>query len=133
MDVVSKNKRSYMMSRISSVNTKPELLVRKMLKSLNIPLRFHSKNLPGKPDVVVNKKKVAIFINGCFWHNHNCKNGKMPASNKRFWKNKLENNKRRDRCSESKLRRMGWHVYKVWECRLESGTKRIIKKMSKLT
>ena len=131
MDVVSKKKRSYMMSRIRSVDTKPELFVRKMLRLLNVPLRFHEKKLPGKPDIAIIKKKVAIFVNGCFWHNHNCKNGKMPASNKKFWKKKLENNVRRDRLSESRLRRKGWRVYKVWECRLEAGAKRIMKRISK--
>ena len=132
MDLVSKEKRSYIMSRIRSVNTKPEIRVRKMLKVLDIPLRFHSKNLPGKPDIVINKKNIAIFVNGCFWHNHNCKNGKIPANNRKFWKQKIERNIQRDYSSESKLRRMGWHVYKVWECKLESGAKRIMKRISKI-
>lgn len=84
------------MSKISSKDTKPEILVRKFLFSKGFRYRINVKTLPGKPDIVLPKYKTIIFVNGCFWHGHNCKKGKLPSSNTDFWKEKISNNKSRD-------------------------------------
>ena len=95
-DIFSQTKRSDIMSKISSKDTKPEILVRKFLFSKGFRYRINVKTLPGKPDIVLPKYKTIIFVNGCFWHGHNCKKGKLPSSNTDFWKEKISNNKSRD-------------------------------------
>ena len=85
-DIFSQTKRSDIMSKISSKDTKPEILVRKFLFSKGFRYRINVKTLPGKPDIVLPKYKTIIFVNGCFWHGHNCKKGKLPSSNTDFWK-----------------------------------------------
>ena len=93
-DIFSQTKRSDIMSKISSKDTKPEILVRKFLFSKGFRYRINVKTLPGKPDIVLPKYKTIIFVNGCFWHGHNCKEGKLPSSNTDFWKEKISNNNR---------------------------------------
>ena len=87
-DIISPPKRSDIMSKIRGKNTKPEILVRKFLFSQGFRYRLNVKTLPGKPDIVLPKYKTVIFINGCFWHGHNCKKGKLPSSNIDFWRKK---------------------------------------------
>ena len=86
MDIVSKKKRSEIMSKIRSKNTKPEMTVRKYLSSKGYRYRLHDKKLPGKPDIVLKKKKIAIQVRGCFWHGHNCKLAHYPKTNRKYWK-----------------------------------------------
>ena len=86
MDIYSPKKRSEIMSKISGKNTKPELIIRKLVHSKGYRFRIHKSNLPGKPDLVLSKYKKVIFVNGCFWHNHkNCRRSILPATNKKFW------------------------------------------------
>ena len=119
-DIVSKEKRSYMMSRIHSKNTKPELIVRKYLFHRGFRYRVNVKKLPGSPDIVFEKYKTIIFINGCFWHVHEgCKYFKWPDSNVEFWKNKLTENRRRDVVKIQALKELDWKVIVVWECELK--------------
>ena len=93
MDNLTKKQRHLCMSRIKSKDTKPELVVRKILNRHKIRYSLHSKRLPGKPDIVVSKKRKVIFINGCFWHQHKgCKRQALPKSNKKYWLKKLKNN-----------------------------------------
>jgi DNA mismatch endonuclease (patch repair protein) len=113
-----KNKRSYIMSRIKSKNTKPEKYVENFLKKRKVRYNKQCK-LPGKPDFFIKKLNRAIFVNGCFWHMHKCYKFKMPKSNVVFWKNKLKTNKKRDIKNCNKLRNMGIKVLNVWECNLE--------------
>jgi DNA mismatch endonuclease (patch repair protein) len=110
--------RSAIMSRIRSKDTKPELLVRKALHQLGFRFRLHVSHLPGRPDIVLPKYQTIIQIKGCFWHGHTCRGGRIPKSNRAYWIPKLLQNRERDRSNERKLRRLGWSVHSVWECRL---------------
>ncbi|AMO67334.1 MULTISPECIES: very short patch repair endonuclease [Spongiibacteraceae] len=118
-DVVSPKKRSEMMSGIRGKNTKPELIVRQELHRRGFRYRLHHKGLPGKPDLVFPKYKTVIFVNGCFWHGHNCKLFKWPKSNPQFWKEKISGNQVRDEKQRKALEEGGWQVITVWECSLK--------------
>lgn len=120
MDVWSKAKRSEVMSKIRSENTKPEVTLRKALFAKGYRYRLHKKNLPGKPDIVFLKYKTAIFIHGCFWHYHKeCREGRIPSTNSRFWETKLSKNIIRDEKNRQSLLDNGWNVIIVWECEIE--------------
>lgn len=117
VDVVSPEIRSRMMSGIQGKNTKPELLVRKLLFAAGYRFRLHRRDLPGSPDIVLPGRKVAIFVHGCFWHLHDgCRFAKLPATRTEFWRAKLNGNNDRDRQAVIKLNSMGWRVLWVWEC-----------------
>jgi DNA mismatch endonuclease (patch repair protein) len=117
MDNLTKEQRALCMSHIKSKNTKPELIVRKILSKLGIRYLLHSSKLPGKPDIMISKKKTIIFINGCFWHQHkNCKKQALPATNKDYWEKKLKRNVEKQRRDIRALRALGWEVHKIWEC-----------------
>lgn len=119
-DVFSKEFRSQIMAKISSKNTKPELIVRKILHSKGYRFRLHRKDLPGNPDIVLPKHKKIIFVHGCFWHNHNCKFGNhIPKTNTEYWEKKLKNNSIRDKINIEKLISLGWKVLIIWECTLK--------------
>lgn len=121
MDIVTKEKRSRMMSGIKGKNTKPELLLRSALHKLGFRFRIQRKDLPGKPDIVLSKYKTIIFVHGCFWHRHpGCKYAYTPKSNIEFWTNKLEGNAIRDRLTEKSLEEMGWRIIIVWECEVKA-------------
>jgi len=128
-DVFSKKKRSEVMSLIRSKNTKPELYVRSFLHKKGYRFRLHQNNLPGKPDIVLKRHKVVINVNGCFWHQHNCGKSNIPKSNRKFWLNKFKNNKKRDRLNTLKLRKLGWKVYKIWECKVNKQTQSLVKNL----
>jgi len=116
-DHLSKIKRSWNMAQIRAKNTAPEKLVRSFLHNMGYRFRLHRKDLPGKPDIVLPKYKKIIFVHGCFWHQHKgCKRATMPKSNKRYWKNKLENNIKKDIINRNELKRLGWEVLIIWEC-----------------
>jgi DNA mismatch endonuclease (patch repair protein) len=113
------------MSRIGSADTKPEMLVRKFLFSKGFRFRLHSKNLPGKPDIVLKKYRAVIFVNGCFWHNHvGCRYAKIPDSNRDYWLPKLQRNKERDEEERNALLALGWRVLIVWECAIKTKASR---------
>lgn len=115
---MSKEMRSKIMRSIKSKNTKPELAVRKLLTKMGYRYRLHRKDLPGKPDIAFIGRKKVIFVHGCFWHGHEgCPIAHTP--NIEFWKQKLSNNKQRDRHALDELRRLGWKVLIVWECDLK--------------
>lgn len=117
MDVFSKEKRSQIMSRVSGKNTKPELVVRSLLHKMGYRFRLHRKNLPGKPDITLQKYKKVIFVHGCFWHGHtDCPRSKRPTTNKKFWREKLDKNRERDKASVNNLKELGWDVLVVWTC-----------------
>lgn len=107
------------MSAISGKNTKPEILVRKALHRAGLRFRIHVANLPGKPDIVLAKRKVVIFVNGCYWHRHEkCSFAYMPKSNSEFWAEKFQKTISRDLAKKTELERLGWSVIVVWECDL---------------
>lgn len=116
VDVVDPSTRSRMMSGIRGKNTKPELLVRKRLHAAGFRFRIHAENLPGRPDVVLPKYRVAIFVHGCFWHGHSCRYFKEPKTNRDFWLDKIFSNKSRDCANIEKLLIEMWRVAIVWEC-----------------
>lgn len=122
MDIWDKKKRSEVMSKIRSKNTKPEMILRKALFAIGYRYRINYKKLPGKPDIVLPKYKTAIFIHGCFWHGHdNCKIAHIPKTNKEFWENKISTNKKRDIDNILKINFMGWKSIVVWECELKKS------------
>ena len=122
--------RSRNMAAIKSKNTKPEIEVRKILHEMGYRFRLHRKDLPGNPDIVLPKYKTAIFVNGCFWHQHEgCKYACLPKTKTDFWKNKLEGNKKRDRLKQSQLNELGWKIINVWECEIKDKNSQICSKL----
>lgn len=117
----SKEVRSKNMSHIRSTNTKPEEKVRKYLFSKGFRYRKNVKSLPGYPDIVLPKYKAVIFVNGCFWHKHDCPRFVMPSSNQDYWIPKINANKERDERNQTRLREMGWNVIVIWECELKKN------------
>ena len=117
MDIVNKEKRSKIMSGIRGKNTTPEILLRKSLFEDGLRYRIHYK-LPGKPDIVFPSRKIAIFVNGCFWHGHGCELDHNPKINSSFWRLKKSNNKKRDIKNCKKLIKLGWKYHIVWECKI---------------
>jgi DNA mismatch endonuclease (patch repair protein) len=111
-DVVSSAKRSQMMSGIRSVNTWPEVAVRKLLFGLGYRFRLHRTDLPGSPDIVMPSRKVAVFVQGCFWHRHQpCRYFRLPATRREFWQTKLDANAVRDRLAVARLKGLGWRTH----------------------
>lgn len=107
------------MAAIHSRNTKPEIVVRKYLWKMGFRYRLNLKKLPGHPDIVLKKYRTCIFVNGCFWHGHDCENFRKPKNNVDYWLQKISRNKERDKEEQRKLAEMGWHVIVVWECELK--------------
>lgn len=111
------------MAAVRSGDTVPEMIVRRGLHRRGLRYRLHVSGLPGKPDLVFASRKVALFVNGCFWHAHRgCGYFKIPRTNRRAWVRKLAGNRRRDRRDHTTLRELGWRVILVWECGLRGKT-----------
>lgn len=131
MDIWSKEKRSYVMSRIRSKDTNPEKKVRSMLHQMGYRFRIHVKKLPGQPDIVLPKYKKVIFVHGCFWHLHKgCRDGTIPKTQHEKWKVKLERNIKRDKLHINNLKKLGWKVLILWECEIEKQIKDIKRKLT---
>jgi DNA mismatch endonuclease (patch repair protein) len=130
MDSISTARRSANMSRIRSKDTKPEMLIRRMLHRLGYRYRLHRRDLPGAPDLVFPSRKKIVLVHGCFWHHHKgCIDGRLPKSREDYWLPKLVRNVERDRRNVAKLRRGGWKVMTVWECdavKADSLRKRLV-------
>lgn len=130
MDIWSKQKRSEVMSKIRGKNTKPEMILRSLLFRQGFRFRVHKKDLPGKPDIVLPKYKTVIFVHGCFWHYHKeCREGRIPSTNTKFWEGKLFNNVEKDARYKETLEKMGWNVLTVWECEIEKSTDEVLNKI----
>lgn len=128
-DILSVEERSKLMSKIKNKDTGIEVLVRKRLFSMGFRYRLNVATLPGKPDIVLKKYNSVIFVNGCYWHGHNCKDGHLPKSNIDFWKEKIGKNIERDQRNYKLLQDMGWNVIVIWECELvdlDSTIKRVV-------
>jgi DNA mismatch endonuclease, patch repair protein len=120
-DIVDQKTRSRMMSGIKGKDTKPEIAVRRFLHRQGFRYRLHASELSGKPDIVLPKYRTAIFVHGCFWHQHpNCPFAAVPQTNKAFWRKKLAANVERDKKAIDTLRKQGWRVLIVWECETRS-------------
>lgn len=118
-DVFTPAKRSAIMSRITGKNTKPEIIVRKIVHSFGYRFRLHRADLPGKPDLALPRHRKIIFVNGCFWHGHaECPRAKLPTSNITFWQEKIGKNKARDVEVKRRLRLAGWKVLVLWQCEI---------------
>ncbi len=130
MDIWTKQKRSEVMSRIRGKNTKPEMILRSELFKRGFRFRVHRKDLPGKPDIVLQKYKTIIFVHGCFWHFHKeCKEGRIPSSNSSFWKEKLIKNIAKDKKDKKECEALGWNVIIVWEREIEKKLNETIEKL----
>lgn len=120
-DNLPKEVRSMNMSHIRSVNSRPEELVRKYLFSKGFRYRKNVRSLPGCPDIVLKKYRTIVFVNGCFWHKHDCPRFVWPSSNKEYWYSKIQRNVERDKKNIAELRAAGWNVLVVWECELKKS------------
>ena len=119
MDIVTKAVRSRMMSCIRSANTRPEIMVRRYLHATGLRFGLHNRGLPGRPDIVLPRYKVAIFVHGCFWHRHpGCVKATTPSTRPEFWAAKFEGNVARDATTEQCLVAAGWRVLTIWECEI---------------
>lgn len=120
----SKEVRSMNMSHIRSTNSKPEEIVRKYLFSKGLRYRKNVKTMPGKPDIVLRKYKTVVFVNGCFWHRHECEKFRWPLSNTDYWYKKINNNAERDKRNIAELQNQGWNVLTIWECELKTDVRK---------
>ena len=119
-DKLSKEKRSWNMSRIRSADTKPEILLRSLLHRMGFRFRLHERRLPGRPDIVLPKYRSVIFVHGCFWHQHpGCIEAVRPKTNREYWEAQLDGNVRRDVKHQMAMVEQGWRVFQIWECQLE--------------
>ena len=129
-DTLTKEQRSARMALIKAKDTKPELLVRRLVHGLGYRYRLHKKGLPGRPDLVFGWRKKVIFVHGCFWHQHlNCRYARMPKSKTGYWSEKLTGNRERDVANVRRLESMGWRSLIIWECELKNLPK-ITKKIA---
>jgi len=130
-DIYTKSKRSEIMSHVKNRRTAPEEKVAGLLRKLRVRYRRNVKSLPGQPDFVVSSVKTVIFVHGCFWHGHSdCKRAKLPETNKAFWKGKIAKNRSRDARTARLLRKRGWHVMTIWQCRLRNPD-RVLNRLKK--
>lgn len=124
VDVLTPEQRHRNMAAIKSKDTKPELIVRRLVHSLGYRYCLHRKDLPGKPDLVLPRHGKVIFVHGCYWHMHSCKYGRVqPKTNAMFWQKKRQSNVDRDKRDVRKLRRLGWKPLVVWECQTRDLSK----------
>ena len=131
VDTLTREKRSWNMSRITGRNTKPEILLRSLLHREGFRFRLHDKRLPGKPDIVLSRHRTVIFVNGCFWHRHNnCEYAYTPKSRQEFWLNKFQGTIKRDQEKQKMLADLGWQVLVVWECELKINSSLLVSDIS---
>lgn len=130
VDRLTPERRSWLMSRVGSKNTTPEMVVRRAAHSLGLRFRLHRKDLPGTPDLVFPKWKIAIFVHGCFWHRHpGCVKASTPRSRTEFWQRKFDSNVQRDEKNVELLQDWGWKVLTIWECETKKP-ERLVEKLS---
>ncbi len=123
-DVHTPEQRSRNMAAIRSKNTKPEMVVRRLLCEMGLRYRLHRTDLPGKPDIVMPGRKTVIFVHGCFFHMHKCRYGQvLPSTNAEFWAEKRKGNVQRDRRNARALRNVDWRVISIWECETRNEKK----------
>lgn len=115
-DRLTAEQRRLNMSRVRSKGTSPEMAVRRLLHSLGYRFRLHRRDLPGTPDIVLPRHRLALFVHGCFWHGHRCPLFRIPATRTEFWTSKIQTNRRRDATARSSLLSDGWRTLCVWEC-----------------
>jgi DNA mismatch endonuclease (patch repair protein) len=125
MDILSKKERSAHMAKIKGKNTRPEMIVRKFLFSKGFRYRIHDSRYPGSPDIVLPKYRTAIFVHGCFWHGHpNCRASRLPTTNEDYCQEKIQQNIARDQKKIDLLKKDGWKILVVWECKIKTQAQR---------
>lgn len=125
-DKVIREIRSKMMAAVPAKNTSLEKAVRSVLFASGYRYRLHRRDLPGSPDIVLPRYRIAILVHGCFWHGHDCSRGQRPTSNMKFWDAKLDGNIARDQRNQAALRAIGWHVEVIWQCSLAAGCEQVL-------
>lgn len=131
MNRLSPEKRSKIMASIRSKDTKPEISVRKKLHKMGFRFRLYKKDLPGKPDIVLPRYKIAIWVQGCFWHAHTCKAGERPRTRIDYWEPKIAKNIERDKKNQKIMKELGWANFIIWECEVNDERK-FSRKLSQL-
>lgn len=130
-DTITKERRSWNMSRIRDRDTGPELRLRSLLHRAGFRFRLHAKKLPGRPDIVLPRYRTAIFVHGCFWHRHSgCRNATTPSTRVEFWQEKFDSNVRRDSRNRADLEAAGWTVMTVWECELKADAEEVVQRLA---
>jgi len=117
------------MARVKGTNTRPEIEVRRKVFAAGFRYRLHAKELPGRPDLLFPRYRIAVFVHGCFWHGHDCRRAKRPTTNTDFWNAKLDRNLVRDRQKMEELRVAGWEPVIVWQCCLQSDTQALLDRL----
>ena len=131
MDKLSPEKRSWLMSLVKSKDTKPEMIVRRIVYRLGFRYRLHETKLPGSPDLVFAGRQSVIFVHGCFWHQHEgCRRARRPETRAAYWAGKLDGNIERDGRNRNQLKGLGWRVLTIWECQLQDP-QRVSRRISK--
>jgi DNA mismatch endonuclease (patch repair protein) len=131
-DTFSPSERSRIMGAVRSRDTRPELLVRQLLRDLGYAFRVCDRELPGVPDIVLRKLKTVIFVSGCFWHMHKCGRCRIPKTRRAYWTAKLAGNRSRDVSNRRRLRRLGWSALTVWECQTKDEGRLSLQLQAKL-
>jgi DNA mismatch endonuclease, patch repair protein len=119
MDTVTSDVRSAMMAAVPRINSMPEITVRAAIHAMGYRFRLHSRDLPGRPDIVLPRHRKVVFVHGCFWHRHGCRKTTTPSTNNDFWTQKFASNRERDKRVVKKLRFLGWKSLVIWECQLD--------------
>lgn len=126
VDKVTPAQRSSMMAAVKNKNTQPEIIVRKRVFAAGFRYRLHVRKRSSTPDLILPRYRVAVFVHGCFWHGHDCPKGKLPATNRKFWRNKISKNIERDNRAVKDLHSDGWKVVTVWSCQIEDGIENLL-------
>jgi DNA mismatch endonuclease (patch repair protein) len=129
-DVFTPSKRSQIMAAIKGKDTQPEKAIRSLIHRMGYRFRLHRRDLPGNPDIVLPSHKKVIFVHGCFWHGHSaCKRSALPRTNKSFWKNKIEGNRKRDASAKKRLNKLGWKSLTIWQCQISRSFPRVSRRI----
>ena len=120
------------MAAIRSTDTKPEIAVRRLIHARGFRFRKSPRGLSGRPDLILPRFRVAVFVHGCFWHGHTCVDGRLPKTNRLYWRPKIAGNIARDHRNAGRLRRDGWSVFTIRECAIDAGVRRLLRRLEAL-